>query len=216
MLVLAAVLLTAGRGSAETFRLDGPDGTVHYTNAPTDPRYRRLGPATGTSAGWLRMPTRAGAPYDREITTAAARHGVPEKLVRAVIRVESAFDARAVSRKGARGLMQLMPATAAELGVRDAFDPRENIDAGVRHLRGLIDRFGDDLRLALAAYNAGERAVLTYGGLPPYRETRDYVARVLRLLGDDGAARRRPTVTYRIVAPDGTITYTNIPPPGRR
>src|SRR5207249_1687717 len=91
--------------------------------------------------------------YSREIADAAARHAVPERLVWAVIRAESGFDPRAVSRQGARGLMQLMPETAAMLGVRDAFNPRENIDAGVRHLRALIERFRNDLRLAIAAYN---------------------------------------------------------------
>src|SRR5437016_10811126 len=95
--------------------------------------------------------------YSREIADAAARHAVPERLVWAVIRAESGFDPRAVSPRGAQGLMQLMPETAAILGVRDVFNPYENIDGGVRHLRALIERFGHDLRLVLAAYNAGEK-----------------------------------------------------------
>jgi soluble lytic murein transglycosylase-like protein len=107
--------------------------------------------------------------YEREISEAAERYGIPESLIRAVIRAESGFNPKAVSRRGARGLMQLMPETAAILGVRDSFDPRQNIDAGVRHLKGLKERFGDDLRIVLAAYNAGEQAVLTYRGCPLIR-----------------------------------------------
>lgn len=119
------------------------------------------------------------ATYVRE---AAARYGISENLVYAIIAVESEFDHRAVSRRGARGLMQLMPVTAGDLRVEDVFDPRENIEGGVRHLRRLMDRFDNDLPLVLAAYNAGERAVRRYRGVPPYRETREYIVRVMRRL----------------------------------
>jgi soluble lytic murein transglycosylase-like protein len=111
---------------------------------------------------------------------AALRHGLDERLVLAVIAVESGFDPAAVSPKGAQGLMQLMPATAASLGVADAFDPAANVDGGARHLRSLLSRYGGDLRRALAAYNAGAGAVARHGGVPPYRETRAYVESVLR------------------------------------
>lgn len=121
------------------------------------------------------------APLDALITKAADAHAVDANLVRAVIRVESAYRPGARSHKGAMGLMQLMPATAREYGVRNAYDPAENINAGVRHLRSLLDRF--DVRLAVAAYNAGAGAVERYGGVPPYRETRAYVDKVLSLAG---------------------------------
>ena len=101
------------------------------------------------------------------------------------------------------------------LGVRNSFDPRQNIEGGVRHLRRLLDRFDSNLPLALAAYNAGERAVTTYRGIPPYTETREYVERVLRFY-DGGAGIVARTVVYRRVEDDGTLTYTNIPPRGRR
>jgi soluble lytic murein transglycosylase-like protein len=117
------------------------------------------------------------------VRTAALRHGVPPELVLAIVEAESDFNPQAVSRRGARGLMQLMPVTASSLDVDDSFDPYANIEAGVRHLRRLIDRFDGDLPLVLAAYNAGEGAVQFYGGVPPYRETRRYVARILRRLG---------------------------------
>jgi hypothetical protein len=201
---------------AESFKLTEPDGTVHFTNAPNDPRYQRMGFTSGTQAGFLRLPQGDTGPYVQEIKDAAERYGVPIKLVSAVIRAESGFNARAVSPKGARGLMQLMPTTAATLGVRNSFDPRENIDGGVRHLRSLIDRFPNRLPLALAAYNAGEKAVVQYNGIPPYPETQDYVTKVLYFYGGlvEGGTTP-PTRIYQTVAPDGAIVYTNIPPKGR-
>lgn len=120
-------------------------------------------------------------PYLPLIEAAARRHQVDPLLVHAVISVESRFQARARSRKGAMGLMQLMPATARELQVRNPYDPAANIDAGVRHLRQLLDRF--DVRLAVAAYNAGAGAVQRFGGIPPFRETQAYVRQVLHLAG---------------------------------
>ena len=220
---LAAVVLAALPAGAETYRFVAPDGTVHLTNAPTDPRYQRLGFTSGTAQEWLRLPGPDLAPYAREILEAAERYGVPDRLISAVIRTESAFNPLAVSRKGARGLMQLMPGTASLLGVRDSFDPRQNIDGGVRHLRALIERFGDNLSLALAAYNAGERAVVSHGGVPPYPETRNYVTRVLGFFGAESPAPlpkepkepKEPQELYRTVAPDGVVIYTNIPPRGQ-
>ena len=120
--------------------------------------------------------------YAAEINEAAARFGLPPEVVRAVIRVESEFVPHAVSRKGARGLMQLMPRTAFLVGVRDPLDPRQNIHGGTRHLRGLITRYDGDLPLALAAYNAGTGAVAWHRGIPPYPETQQYVRQIISLL----------------------------------
>jgi soluble lytic murein transglycosylase-like protein len=166
-------------------------------------------------------PTRPSSPceddaYIREIAEASARYAVPERLIWAVIRVESGFDHRAVSRKGARGLMQLMPETAAMLGVRDPFDPRQNIHGGTAHLRAMMERFRHDVRLAVAAYNAGEKPVAQYRGIPPYTETRDYVTQVMRFYegagGPTSSARgeMRTGDVRRIVEPSGTVLYTNI------
>ncbi|HEY7654490.1 MAG TPA: lytic transglycosylase domain-containing protein [Methylomirabilota bacterium] len=124
------------------------------------------------------------------IKAAAQRYRLSEDLITAVISVESNFDHAAVSRKGARGLMQLMPQTSALIGVRDPHSPDENIDAGASHLRAMLDTFHDDLPLALAAYNAGQAHVVRYKGIPPYPETRRFVARVLRKLGDKQGAER--------------------------
>lgn len=114
----------------------------------------------------------------------AAQHGVRVELARAVVQVESNYESRAVSPKGAMGLMQLMPATARQYALEDPFDPAQNLDAGLRHLRGLLDRYGKGREsLALAAYNAGEGAVTRYRGMPPFRETQNYVRRILTLTG---------------------------------
>jgi len=169
---------------------------------------------TATSAGaWVRTEETAlrnHRVYARDIADASARYAVPERLVWAVIQVESGFDHRAVSPRGARGLMQLMPETAAILGVRDCFNPRENIDAGTRHLQAMLVRFRYDVRLAVAAYNAGEKPVLVYRGVPPYRETREYVAQVLSLY-QAPAESRLPGGVQRIVQANGTVLYTNVP-----
>ncbi len=120
-------------------------------------------------------------PYGDIIATMSEAHGVDPMLVRALIQVESNYRARARSHKGAMGLMQLMPATAREYQVRNPYDPKANIAAGVKHLKGLIDKWG--VELALAAYNAGEGAVKKFNGIPPYRETRSYVSKILSLAG---------------------------------
>jgi Transglycosylase SLT domain len=131
------------------------------------------------------QPAEAGllpaTPYSEIISALSQAHGVDPLLVSALIQVESNYQARARSRKGAMGLMQLMPSTARVYKVRNPFDPRANIEAGIKHLKSLIDRFG--VELGLAAYNAGEGAVTKFNGIPPYRETRNYVARILSLAG---------------------------------
>jgi soluble lytic murein transglycosylase-like protein len=150
--------------------------------------------------------------YDSLIEEHASVHRVRPDLVRAVIQAESAFNPTARSVKGAMGLMQLMPATAVAYGVSNAFDPAENIRAGVAYLRGLLDRYSQNEELALAAYNAGPTAVEKYGAVPPYRETRDYVAKIQKNAG----TRPAPLHVYKVVElKDGheVVRYTNTPPP---
>jgi hypothetical protein len=199
------------------YRLVDDEGVIHITDAPNDPRYRPIGGFSGTSAGWLRVPARmqTGPAFGEEIRETAMRYGVNPALVEAVIRIESAFNPWAVSRKGAQGLMQLMPRTASALGVRDAFNPRQNIEGGVRHLRYLLDRYPGNVPLALAAYNAGEGAVDSYGGIPPYAETQQYVQKVLERTSDGQgkpATTPSPPTIYRYEDADGSLTFTNIPP----
>lgn len=212
---IATLLLAGGTPTAYASdiarRLVDTDGVVHLTNVPADPRYRGLPEASGTSAGWLRLPTRAWTRYAAYIDDIAREHGVSPALIEAVVRTESDFDPAAVSAKGAGGLMQLMPRTASALGVVDRFDPRDSIRGGVRHLRYLLERYQGSVVLALAAYNAGEGTVDAHRGMPPYPETQQYVQRVLRRAGlADSLASAE--ALYRYVGPDDVMTYSNLPP----
>ena len=177
-----------GRVAARTriYSYVDDQGTKCFTNVPTGSRRYELALQTDFStisplAGDLA--TRRSA-YDSIVAEASQRYQVDQSLVRAVIHAESGFNPAAVSPKGATGLMQLMPDTAQRYGVRNIFDPNENIDGGVHYLRDLLDMFNNNLSLAVAAYNAGEHAVSRYGDIPPYAETSDYVRRVLALHAD--------------------------------
>jgi soluble lytic murein transglycosylase-like protein len=161
-------------------------GLRHYTDVPDNNRYRLLilSPQDRTASGDrydMQLLAKASQ-YDSIIEHAALSAAVESNLLRAVIVVESGFNSHAVSKRGAVGLMQLMPATASRFGVSNPFDARQNVHAGARYLKFLIDRFGHDIRLALAAYNAGEDAVARNGGqIPPFSETMAYVPRVLKI-----------------------------------
>jgi soluble lytic murein transglycosylase-like protein len=187
-LILSVVLLAPGGSArADVFVYRDADGVVNYTNAPEHDRYQRLsalmeqeGRANRAGAPVIQGSAAAYAPLVEEM---AAEAGVDAALVHAVITAESGYNHKAVSRTGAQGLMQLMPGTAKRYAVKDAFDPRENIRGGTLYLRDLLQMFGGDLRLAVAAYNAGEQAVMRYGRtIPPYRETLAYVPKVIRLI----------------------------------
>ena len=156
---------------------------------------------------------------EAHIREVAVRYDIPPILVAAIVEAESEFNPRAVSRRGARGLMQLMPDTASSLRVSDTFDPYENIEGGVRHLRRLMDRYRGNLPLVLAAYNAGEQAVMVYGGVPPYRETRLYVNRILRRIGrPDLVPQPRVSGVHASVIPVATTRidpgFALLSPPG--
>ncbi len=176
----AFVWLGAGcPGSAfagSLYRYVDDRGVIHYTNVSYDRRYKVVRPPSGF--GWSAVKRGDGRRFDGLILEAAADAGVPPAIVKAVIHAESAFDTSAVSRAGAMGLMQLMPATARELGVSDPFRAEQNVQGGARYLRTLHDRYGSWTH-TLAAYNAGPTAVDRYQGVPPYAETQQYVRRVL-------------------------------------
>jgi soluble lytic murein transglycosylase-like protein len=162
---------------SEIYKYMDQDGVVHLSNVP-DARHNLV-----LKEGWVRF--RLGAnfeEYEPLIWKAAEKYRVDYALVKAVIKAESNFNPSAVSQKGAKGLMQLMPGTAGVLGITDSFRPEDNIHGGVRYLRYLLDLFNGDLKLALAAYNAGEDAILRHNGIPPYKETKTYIQRVLGLL----------------------------------
>jgi soluble lytic murein transglycosylase-like protein len=189
--MLPALLAAAGASHADIYAFVDDDGTTHFSNVPVDRRYVLV--LGSTEDGAAAKSESEANPLEGSLLERATRHAqaiddaakaahVDSQLLRAVIAVESAFDEHAVSRRGARGLMQLMPLTARRYGARDCFDPRQNVRAGAYYLRDLIDRYHNDLELVLAAYNAGEDAVDRYGGtVPPFKETLAYVPRVLRI-----------------------------------
>ncbi len=186
-LLFASLLAAAGAGAhSRIYMYVDADGVKHYTDVPDSNRYKLLvlSPHDLTRSGEhysATMLARA-AQYDSIIEKAAVSAAVEPNLLRAVIVVESGFNCRAVSKRGAVGLMQLMPATASRFGVSNPYDPKENIHAGARYLKFLMDRFGQNVRLALAAYNAGEDAVDRNGGqIPPFTETMAYVPKVLKI-----------------------------------
>ena len=205
-----AGLTLCGQASADIFKCMQPDGTPLYTNNPGDPRCslvirtdKAQGPVAGLADERL---TRRFAKVDRhryeeQVQAASREHGVDAALIHAVISAESGYNALARSNKGARGLMQLIPETGARYGATNLLDPRQNIDAGTRYLKDLMAMFGNDLKLALAAYNAGEGAVQRYGSIPPFQETRLYVPKVLAYYKRYGGSPSRPPI--RVVATTG-------------
>jgi hypothetical protein len=179
---------------ADIYKLIDKNGVIHFSNVPTEQGnwkmiikekrvHFNLGPNFNK--------------YDSLIRKAAQKYNVEHALVKAVIRAESNFNPRAVSRVGARGLMQLMPETANFLNVSDSFHPGDNIDGGVRYLRYLLNLFQGDLPLSLAAYNAGENTVFRYNGIPPYRETQTYVKRVLQYFREFSGESKSPVQSAR-------------------
>ncbi len=219
--IVSVLLASTGTAEAQIYTWRDADGALVLSDTP-----RTTGATTvavpGTSA--IRA-TRAAQPVADQglatiITREAARHGVRPELVRAIIQVESAFDPRARSPKGAMGLMQLMPATASDLRVADPYDPEQNIRGGVAYLRQLLDRYDGNEELALAAYNAGPEAVARHGNrVPPFRETRTYLRRVRSSTALASSRRSATRVngqtiyrSYDVVDGRRTRTYSDVPP----
>lgn len=196
--------------AAQVYQYVDSEGTIHFSNVPTDPRYR----PRGSSSSRVRRSARAAttlptAAVKETIRSVSSKYDMDPALIDAVIRAESSYDSSAISDKGAMGLMQLMPLTAALMDVDDPFDPKDNIEGGVRYLRYLLNQFDGDLKLAVAAYHAGETRVQRYNGVPPIDSTRVYVRKVLGLYGGKKVkAAARPL--YRVVIGD-QIIYTNNP-----
>jgi soluble lytic murein transglycosylase-like protein len=176
---------------ADIYKYVDEEGVIHFTNVPTDGKYKLV-------LKEKRVQFNLGPnfeKFDPLIWKMAEKHSLDYALVKAVIKAESNFNPTAISRVGARGLMQLMPGTAYALGVNDSFHPEDNIEGGVRYLRYLLNLFQGDLHLALAAYNAGEKAVFRYRGIPPYQETRTYIRRVLQYFQEFSNEPRRPDLS---------------------
>lgn len=186
--ILSVVIALAGTGLpgtavADIYRYEDDEGVVHFTDAPTHKKFKiflkDLRKDRQLRTRFRLAASGNPAEFEHLINSSAAKYGVSVALVKAVIQAESGYNPNAVSRAGASGLMQLMPGTAKSLNVSNSFDPKQNVDGGVRYLRFLLDTFKGDVSLALAAYNAGLSKVARYGGIPPYQETRNYVSRVL-------------------------------------
>jgi soluble lytic murein transglycosylase-like protein len=189
IILLIMFISSPSASRADIYKYVDDEGVIHLTNVPTESHARYV-LVMRERPVHFNLTAEDVTKYDDLITKAAQKYGVEPALIKAVIKAESNFNHRAVSRVGARGLMQLMPATASYLQVQDSFHPENNIDGGVRYLRYLLNLFKGNLPLALAAYNAGENAVSRYNSIPPYRETQTYVQRVLNYLDRYNSAMR--------------------------
>lgn len=220
LICIAALIASALPLRADIRSWQDSTGAVHLSNTrlPDLPAFRNTAPAPQPSSRGYYHVTRLSSPgsvtgrYDDLIRDAAQRYGVDFRLIKAVIHAESAFNHRAVSRKGALGLMQLMPATARDLRVSDPFDPRENVYGGTRYLKQMLQRYSNDIALSLAAYNAGPQNVERYGGVPPYRETVSYIRKVKALMRRYEQNYGRERTVYRVVK-NGKQMYSSNPLP---
>jgi len=222
-LLAVGLLALAAPARATVYTFVDENGVTHYTNVPSDPRYRKVPGSSPPAASRAGSGSKAAEKYETEIARCADNHGVDSALVKAVIKAESNYDNRAISRAGAQGLMQLMPATSRLRNVDNPFNPAQNIDGGVRHLKYLLSTFNGDKKLALAAYNAGENAVRKYNNnIPPYPETKNYVSTVLSHYGrysglvpgagaQPGAATPPTAQIQSFVNAEGTRVFTNVP-----
>jgi hypothetical protein len=225
-----ALLLSLCQPSAgmadNIYQYSDKNGVIHFSNVGVgnSKKYKKLKSTVQAERQNSTAPQHSPAPsraplsssnypstYVDIINTACGRHGVDPALVHALVKVESDFNPYALSRKGAMGLMQLMPETALVMNVGNSFNPNDNIDGGVKYLRYLIDRYEGNLQLALAAYNSGETAVKKWGTIPPYPETQNYVQRIMKIYnGNELAFRPRHTI-YMYHGEDGALMLTDDP-----
>lgn len=211
---------------AEIYQYLDENGVVHFTNVPARriPRQVKVHAETSAASSARQENVRSSAAnngrrsgevpvsYLNSINTACERYGVDPSLVHAIVKVESDFNPYALSSKGAMGLMQLMPQTASEMKVKNSFDPHQNIEGGVRYLRYLLDRYEGNLSLALAAYNAGETSVKRWGTVPPFKETQNYVKKVMAHYKGTGISSFAPRFTVYVgYSADGTLILTDNP-----
>lgn len=218
--ILIIIALTVAVAEADIYRYVDENGVVCYTDVPVNKsdKVMKSRSTSSPSSSSIRG-TSFRRNYQAIVSEKAGKYELDPSLVHAVIKTESNGNPYAISRKGAKGLMQLMPGTANDLQVRNVFDPEENIDGGTRYLRHLIDRFNGDLTLALAAYNAGPKTVEKSWSIPHIPETRDYVRKVMALYNGKSTypVSAQPHISpksepiYKVVAEDGTVLFTNFP-----
>ncbi len=213
------VIMLCTIAEADIYKYEDENGIVYYTDFPLNKRAERVMRSRDSKKEDIAR-TDKSSTFRHIVEDKAGKYNLDPSLIHAVIKAESNGNPYAVSRKGAMGLMQLMPSTASDLSVRNPFDPEDNIDGGARYLRYLIDKFNGDLTLALAAYNAGPKAVEKTGSVPGIPETKQYVKKVLSLYrGDNNNTTNqqnvntipKPTPIYRVITEDGTILFTNSP-----
>ena len=209
---LILMLSSISPGWGEVYHFIDPDGVLHFTNVPTDPRYKRLMITEGSITGQRPyLSPKQLSLILRTIEKSAEAFNLEPALVKAVVKAESDFNPMAVSSAGAMGLMQLMPSTASRWSVDDPLDPVENIWGGVRYLRHLLDRFDGRLPLAIAAYHAGEERVQQHQNIPPIPATQEYVHRVLKYYKKFQGVKPTRTLIYKVSLPTGEMIYTDRP-----
>ena len=216
-IVFCSLTLAVSAASADIYKYVNEEGVVCYTDAPFGKKSQRIEGDT-VSPNRKKVGALPRSDFSSYVHQAAAKYDLEPELIKAVITTESNGNHRAVSRKGAIGLMQLMPATASDLNVTNPFNPEENIEGGTRYLKQLIERFNGNLTLALAAYNSGPKTVEKYGTVPPILETRQYVKKVFSLYNGkktyvlsemSSSSQKQDSPIYKIVLDDGTILFTN-------
>jgi hypothetical protein len=222
LIVCGFIVVAISFSYADVYQYIAEDGVVCYTDLPFDKKaeivFREKVKSTSSQQQADRTDYKNTTNYHSIVHEKATKYNVDPLLVKAVIKTESNWNERAVSRKGAMGLMQLMPSTASDMNVRNPFNPEENIEGGVKYLRYLLERFNGDLTLALAAYNAGPKWVEKFGVIPPITETKQYVNKVLSLYNGkagyslttaDTEKEKRPEPIYKVSLKDGTVLFTN-------
>lgn len=227
VIILSAFLLVlyASPASSDVYKYVDENGVACYTDAPMGKKTVRVLKENHVAAKQTKTADSAtsfvmGQDYSGYVQQAAAKYEIEPDLIHAVIKTESNGNQRAVSKKGAMGLMQLMPSTAYDMNVVNPFNPEENIEGGTRYLKQLLEKFNGDLTLALAAYNAGPKTVEKYGNVPPISETRQYVKKIISLFKGKGSysfsdsakhstAAAEPVRIYKVVLDDGSVLFTN-------
>lgn len=223
-ILAAAIFLYVSPSSADIYKYTDDNGVVCYTDSPMGKKTMRIlkekKVAENQEKSLSPQPAMEPRDYSAYVQNAATKYEIEPEVIKAVIKTESNGNHRAVSSKGAMGLMQLMPSTAYDMNVVNPFNPEENIEGGTRYLRFLLEKFNGDLTLALAAYNAGPKTVEKYGNVPPISETKQYVKKILSIVKGKGtyifsesAAQAnvapQPVPIYRVVLEDGTVLFTN-------